>query len=100
MLESVWFTAEMFENVYGDTHSKEHSRPQYLMELQKKNLQLFWFVFFFQIIVSDMVLLMNITYTTTFMLCTICKLLFKSAIIWHKKWLGNNIICHIPVKVF
>lgn len=46
MLESVWFIAEMFENVYGDTHSKERSRPQDPMELQKKNLQLFWFLLF------------------------------------------------------
>lgn len=46
MLESVWSIAERFENVYGDIHSKEYSRPQYLMELQKKNVQLFWFVLF------------------------------------------------------
>lgn len=40
------FIAEKFENVYGYTYSKEHSRPQYLMELQKTNWQLFWFVLF------------------------------------------------------
>lgn len=33
MLEIVWFIAERFENVYGDTQSKEQSRPQDLMEL-------------------------------------------------------------------
>lgn len=26
-----------FESVYADAHSKEHSRPQYLIKLQKKN---------------------------------------------------------------
>lgn len=47
-----------------------------------------------------MVLEMNITYSTSFVLSIIWELLFKSPIKWHKKWQGNNIICHIPGKGF
>lgn len=36
-----------FESVYVDTHSKEHSRPQHLIELQKKHSHLCRFVLFF-----------------------------------------------------
>lgn len=35
------------ENVYADTHSKEHSRPRYLLDLQRKKVTTFHFALFF-----------------------------------------------------